>query len=128
MKELWRKNYLLRTSLAHFICSLKNYYVDTFLLKPEILSLLLKQFGQIQNFATKTWSLQTIYFGSGKSAWKVNKDFLASIEICLHRYFLESRWNELIPSFTVVLLFLRVVVLFFQIRREGCFSHWIAPL
>jgi hypothetical protein len=33
--------------------------------------------------------------GSGNTTGKVNKDFLASIEICQHSYFLQSKLIEL---------------------------------
>ena len=48
-------------------------------------------------------------FGSDNTAWKVDKEFLALIEICLHSYFLESRWNEL---FIYVLSLLPCKVMF----------------
>ena len=70
-------------------------------MKPESLYLLFKQSCQVKNFA-KNQNICTFRqfisclqnFGSGKTAWKVNKECLTSIEICLHSYLLESRWNH----------------------------------
>ena len=86
---------------AHFICSLENNRVGKFLSKPKRLCLLFKQCCgccQIQNFAKgqkiglfRQFICCLQNFGCGKTVWKVNKEFLASIESCLHRYFLESR-------------------------------------
>ena len=51
MFQLWGSgrfvcNKILKFILAHFICSLQNYCVCTFLLKPEILCLLFKKFAR----------------------------------------------------------------------------------
>ena len=90
-------------SIAYFICYLENNSEGKFLLKLEILCLFFNKCCQVKICkGSENWSFHTVYvFVTYKILdlatlhWKVNIELLAApIEICLHSYFLENRWNS----------------------------------